>query len=83
MMRVRDHGTGIPRDAPAHIFEPFFCTDTFDEGTGRVGGVDTSMRIMGEHQCSLRVEIKPGDTCFRPCLPQGQFGNSKFRDQSL
>jgi len=67
MVEVRDNGPGIPDEVRPHLFEPFFTTKPVGEGTGL--GLDTAMRIVRKHRGNIRVESKPGDTCFQVRLP--------------
>jgi signal transduction histidine kinase len=70
MIRVEicDDGPGIPDDVVGSIFNPFFTTKPFGEGTGL--GLDLARRIVVEkHHGDLRVESKPGHTKFIVLLP--------------
>ena len=66
-VEIRDNGAGIPDDVRNHIFDPFFTTKGVGEGTGL--GLDTVQRIIHHHRGSIRVESKPGETCFQVRLP--------------
>ena len=67
MIEIRDNGAGIPEHLRTRIFEPFFTTKAVGEGTGL--GLDTVARIVRQHRGNIRVESKPGDTCFQVRLP--------------
>jgi signal transduction histidine kinase len=70
MLRVEigDDGPGIPDEIVGNIFNPFFTTKPFGEGTGL--GLDLARRIVVEkHHGDLRVQSKPGDTRFIALLP--------------
>jgi signal transduction histidine kinase len=70
MIRVEicDDGPGIPGDIVGSIFNPFFTTKPFGEGTGL--GLDLARRIVVEkHHGDLRVESHPGNTKFIVLLP--------------
>jgi signal transduction histidine kinase len=70
MIRVEigDDGPGIPDDTIEKIFNPFFTTKPFGEGTGL--GLDLARRIVVEkHHGDIRVQSKPGDTRFIVLLP--------------
>jgi signal transduction histidine kinase len=70
MIRVEicDDGPGIPEDVVGSIFNPFFTTKPFGEGTGL--GLDLARRIIVEkHHGDLRVESEPGHTKFIVLLP--------------
>jgi signal transduction histidine kinase len=67
-VEISDDGPGIPADIVEKIFNPFFTTKPFGEGTGL--GLDLARRIVVEkHHGDLRVESKPGDTRFIVLLP--------------
>ena len=70
MIRVEicDDGPGIPEDIIDNIFNPFFTTKPFGEGTGL--GLDLARRIVVEkHHGDLRVQSEPGHTKFIVLLP--------------
>jgi signal transduction histidine kinase len=70
MIRVEicDDGPGIPADIIENIFNPFFTTKPFGEGTGL--GLDLARRIVVEkHHGDLRVQSEPGHTKFIVLLP--------------
>jgi signal transduction histidine kinase len=70
MIRVEicDDGPGIPPDIAGSIFNPFFTTKPFGEGTGL--GLDLARRIVVEkHHGDLRVQSEPGHTKFIVLLP--------------
>jgi two-component system, cell cycle sensor histidine kinase and response regulator CckA len=54
---VRDTGVGIAPEVAAHMFEPFFTTRAFGEGTGL--GLATSNAIVANHGGQIRVESSP------------------------
>jgi signal transduction histidine kinase len=67
-VEISDDGPGIPEDIIEHIFNPFFTTKPFGEGTGL--GLELARRIVVEkHHGDIRVQSKPGDTCFIVLLP--------------
>ena len=60
-IRVRDHGTGIPRDLLARIFDPYFSTK---ERSGRRGmglGLATVYSIVRKHEGYLEVDSSAGE----------------------
>ncbi len=70
MIRVEicDDGPGIPADVIGNVFNPFFTTKPFGEGTGL--GLDLARRIVVEkHHGDLRVQSEPGHTKFVVLLP--------------
>ena len=68
-LRVRDNGTGIPREVVDKIFNPFFTTKPAGEGTGL--GLSLSYEIVvHRHRGTLAVTSEPGEfTEFRIELP--------------
>lgn len=69
-VRIRDNGTGIPKDVRDRVFEPFFTTKPTGEGTGL--GLSISHEIVvREHEGEMRVESKEGEyTEFVITLPR-------------
>jgi PAS domain S-box-containing protein len=66
--RVSDTGPGIPEEALARIFEPFYTTKRDLGGTGL--GLSVSLRIAQAHGGALTVRSEPGEgTCFVLSLP--------------
>src|SRR5207244_13079463 len=58
-IRIRDNGTGIPREVREKIFLPFFTTKPASEGTGL--GLSLSYDIIvKQHAGSIDVETQPG-----------------------
>lgn len=70
LVEIRDNGAGIPEENQARIYDPFFTTKPVGEGTGL--GLDTVARIVRRHNGIIRVQSKPGDTCFQVRLPLKQ-----------
>jgi signal transduction histidine kinase len=65
---IGDTGPGVPEEIRSRIFEPFFTTKPFGEGTGL--GLDISWRIIvNKHHGDLKLESRPGTTCFVARLP--------------
>lgn len=56
ILKVRDHGAGIPAEIHRRIFDPFFTTR--DEGTGM--GLAVVSRITAEHGGTVDVRDAPG-----------------------
>lgn len=67
-VEINDDGPGIPPEIQGQIFDPFFTTKPQGEGTGL--GLDTVYQIVRKHHGEVRVQSKPGDTCFRVRLPR-------------
>ncbi|MFO1091339.1 MAG: GAF domain-containing protein [Hyphomicrobiales bacterium] len=70
-IRIRDNGTGIPKDVRDKMFDPFFTTKPAGEGTGL--GLSLSHDIVvKQHGGTIQVETEPGSyTEFRLVLPRG------------
>lgn len=64
---ITDNGPGIPEDLKNRIFDPFFTTKEVGKGTGL--GLDVVNRIVKQHQGSIRLNSKPGQTTFTVCFP--------------
>jgi two-component system, NtrC family, sensor kinase len=69
-VRIRDNGTGIPKDALPKIFNPFFTTKPTGSGTGL--GLSLSYQIVVEqHKGTIRVDTSEGEyTEFIVTLPK-------------
>jgi predicted ATPase/signal transduction histidine kinase len=67
-IRIRDNGTGIPRDVKERIFQPFFTTKPTGDGTGL--GLSISADIVATQGGTLEVETEEGEfTEFIVTLP--------------
>ncbi|MCW5978229.1 MAG: GAF domain-containing protein [Bryobacteraceae bacterium] len=65
---VADTGKGIPREALARIYDPFFTTKGPKKGTGL--GLSVTYGIVREHGGTIEVESLPGaGTCFHLDFP--------------
>jgi two-component system sensor histidine kinase PilS (NtrC family) len=65
-VEVTDEGLGIPEENMPRIFDPFFTTK--ERGTGL--GLSLVLRIVEDHQGTLRVDTEPGrGTTFQVTLP--------------
>ena len=67
VVEIFDTGPGIPDSIQNRIFEPFFTTKKMGEGSGM--GLDVVYRIIRSHHGEIRVQSKPGRTCFQVRLP--------------
>jgi len=67
MVEITDSGSGISPEAMPHIFEPFFTTK--DVGAGLGLGLDTSYRIIQQHNATIDVQSQPGQTRFIVRIP--------------
>lgn len=66
-LTVEDSGPGIPEDAKAKLFQPYFST----KGRGTGLGLSIVFRVVHDHHGSIQVEDnKPTGTIFRIELPQ-------------
>ena len=57
-IRVRDNGTGMPKEVIDKIFNPFFTTKPTDRGNGL--GLAISSDIVRQHGGTIRVESEVG-----------------------
>jgi len=64
---IIDNGPGIPPDIKSRIFDPFFTTKAIGKGTGL--GLDVVNRIVKQHNGTVTVTSKPGNTEFLVCFP--------------
>jgi len=68
VVEIIDSGPGIPKDIESKIFDPFFTTKAPGEGTGL--GLSISYNIITQkHKGQMKVNSKPGETCFQVKLP--------------
>jgi signal transduction histidine kinase len=67
LVEITDTGRGIPKDIQGKIYDPFFTTKAVGEGTGL--GLDTVQRIVQKHRGHIKLDSKPGETCFQVRLP--------------
>ena len=69
-IRVRDNGTGIPREVQEKMFNPFFTTKPAGEGTGLGLSICHDI-IVKQHGGSIEVDTQPGEfTEIRVILPR-------------
>jgi len=69
-IRIRDNGTGIPREAKEKIFNPFFTTKPAGEGTGLGLSISHDV-IVKQHGGSIEVDTQPGEfTEIKVILPR-------------
>ena len=68
LLQVTDDGRGIPAELRTRIFEPFFSTRTDGGASGL--GLAVVDRIVGAAGGGLRIQSRPGRTCFDALLPQ-------------
>ena len=69
---LSDNGHGIPNDILGKIFDPFFTTKDIGAGTGL--GLSLTLKIIQDHNGSLRVQSKQGSgTTFHILLPTPSF----------
>ncbi len=67
MVEINDNGPGIPDEVMPRLFEPFFTTKGVGKGTGL--GLDVTYRIVKQHNGSIDVQSKPGETRFIIRIP--------------
>lgn len=78
VLRVRDHGPGVPEAERERIFEPFYRLKGASERHGGVGlGLSLVRSIAERHNGSVRCEDSPGGgACFVLRLPMEQAGHA-------
>jgi two-component system cell cycle sensor histidine kinase/response regulator CckA len=64
---VADTGVGIPDDALAHMWEPFWTSKPRNHGTGL--GLPTVRRIIDAHHGAITVKSSRAGSTFSFCLP--------------
>ena len=64
---ISDHGSGIPTECQAHIFDPFYTTKAVGVGTGI--GLGIVSRIVEQNGGTIRFASEPGKTEFVVRLP--------------
>ncbi|HVU12484.1 MAG TPA: ATP-binding protein [Phototrophicaceae bacterium] len=69
MIEIADDGAGIPSEVLPHIFSPFYTTKGVGSGVGL--GLDTSYRIIQQHNATVEVQSQPGRTRFIVRIPVG------------
>ncbi len=63
IIRIEDHGPGIPEELHWKVFEPFFTTKPVGSGTGL--GLSIAHQIVHSHQGEIRIDTPPkGGTTF-------------------
>ena len=68
LVDIADTGPGIPAQARAHVFEPFYTTKDVGQGTGL--GLDTVRQIVvGRHGGSVTFDTGDSGTMFHIWLP--------------
>jgi signal transduction histidine kinase/predicted CoA-binding protein len=67
IVQIEDNGPGIPEGIRNKIFDPFFTTKEPGKGTGL--GLNISYNIIQKHGGQIRVNSRPGKTCFETRLP--------------
>jgi signal transduction histidine kinase len=71
LIRVRDHGPGIPADELDSIFESFVQSSRTKDGSGGTGlGLAICRKIMAAHHGTIRAtNAEGGGACFEIRLP--------------
>jgi len=85
-LEVCDTGAGISAEVLPHIFEPFYTTKPFGQGTGL--GLSTVDGIVSQHQGEIDVITSPEGTTFRIYFPlsnqaAGESGSRSIRRPAL
>lgn len=68
LIEVEDTGDGIPLEALAHVFEPYFTTKA-ESGLGLGLGLAASRAMVRRARGEIAVESEPGKTRFSVYLP--------------
>jgi len=69
ILEIKDNGVGIPKENLGKIFDPFFSTKSFDEGTGL--GLFVVHKILSGLNGGIDVTSTVGKgTCFQVRLPK-------------
>jgi signal transduction histidine kinase len=78
-VEIEDSGPGIPADARAHVFKPFFTT----KGEGNGLGLAISARIVSEHGGHIGYRCPPdGGTIFTVTLQQARAGGPRSTEHA-
>ena len=68
LLKIEDTGCGIPGENLTRIFEPFYTTKSFGEGTGL--GLNVVLSLVRKNGGEIKVESEPGrGTSFEIILP--------------
>ena len=69
IIKIKDNGSGIPKEIVDKIFQPFFTTKPSGQGTGL--GLSMSYDIVRSHGGDLKVESQEGEgTTFTISIPK-------------
>jgi two-component system, cell cycle sensor histidine kinase and response regulator CckA len=74
VLRVRDHGPGIPPEHLDRVFDPFFTTKAKGRGTGL--GLSVAQGIMARHHGTIGLTNGPDGACFILYLPASRHDES-------
>ena len=77
-LQVRDTGSGIPADAAAHIFLPFYTTKASGEGTGL--GLAITHQLVTQHHGRIRFDTSAAGTTMTVELPMA--GSAPLTDEA-
>lgn len=70
VLRVRDHGPGIPAELQSRIFDPFFSTKSKGKGTGL--GLSVAQGVIARHGGAIGLTSGSDGTCFHVYLQAGR-----------
>jgi two-component system, OmpR family, sensor histidine kinase CpxA len=84
VIRVRDHGPGVPESALREIFQPFYrVSDARDRATGGMGlGLSITERVVGHHGGTVRASNIPGDGLLVEIRLPAEFVSLALSDQN-
>ncbi len=67
VLKVRDHGPGIPSEIQSQIFDPFFTTKPKGKGTGL--GLSVAQGVIARHHGTIGLSSDADGACFHIYLP--------------
>jgi two-component system cell cycle sensor histidine kinase/response regulator CckA len=80
-MEIRDTGNGIPQEAQAKIFEPYFTTKESGKGTGM--GLSVVYGIVQSHRGFINFSSNHNGTVFKVFLPIIDISQDKIDHSSM
>jgi two-component system cell cycle sensor histidine kinase/response regulator CckA len=67
VLKVRDHGPGIPIEVQSRVFDPFFTTKPKGKGTGL--GLSVAHGVIARHHGAIGLTSDADGACFHLYLP--------------
>ena len=82
LVKVSDHGIGIPQEAIPHLFERFYRVGDLNQVGGSGLGLHITKHIIEKHDGHIWVESKPGEgSTFSFTLPLNHVGGNSHGQQ--